>query len=544
MPDPPNPSPGSAPRPPRKRRAPTSAPPPPAPITQVPPRPWIDFRKLSTLVLVFGPGLLASIGIHLFVAATLGVVVYTIAPPPAQPPVELDWFPAVTEEEGAGGGAPQTVRINSLPGPMADPDAATRMALPAAPTTPVPTAPVPDPAAEAVAATPVGVKPVDVSGALRNRGGGGGSGRGAGTGVGDGTGTGSGNSGTGAGGAGKGVDTLKAIERSLAWVVKQQQKDGRWSLTGPYDDGGTIQTDTGATGLALLALVGDGNTHQAGPHKESVRRGIDWLKGMQRPTGDLFDVAEQGKEAHYYSHAQATIALCEVLALTNDEALRPTATRAVEFLVRSQNPKLGGWKYRPLAEDGIGDLSVTGWALMALHTARMARVEVPAETYLVASTFLDSVQLAPDDASRYRYRPDEPASSEQDMSMTAEGLLCRQWLGWPRSYPPLLKGTEFLMSERNAPLWAEGRRNVYAWYYTSQTLHNMGGDQWERWFNSVAPLIVRSQISSGKNGGSWSPNRPRGAFLEWSHGAGRLYFTVMCTLILETPYRHVPIYGE
>ncbi len=78
----------------------------------------------------------------------------------------------------SGRGAPQTVRINALPGPMADPDAATRMALPAAPMTPVPIAPVPDPNAEAVAATPVGVKPVDVSGALRNRGGGGGAERG------------------------------------------------------------------------------------------------------------------------------------------------------------------------------------------------------------------------------------------------------------------------------------------------------------------------------------------------------------------------------
>ena len=411
-------------------------------------------------------------------------------------------------------------------------------------TTPNTVAPVtPMTTDDSAAAGPVAVRPVDVSGALMKRGAGGGRGGGPG-----GTGDGGPGGGIGAGGGGQGeggnVDTRKAIERSLAWIARQQQKDGHWSLTGPYDDGGTIRTDTGATALALLALLGDGNTTREGPHQAAVKNGIEWLKGIQRPTGDLFDIAEQGKEAHYYSHAQGTIALCEALALSGDESIRPAATKAVNFLVQSQNPKLGGWKYRPLAEDGIGDLSVTGWALMALHTARMARIDVPPEAFLLSSTFLDSVQISPDDASRYRYRPDEPAQEAQDMSMTAEGLLCRQWLGWPKEYAPMKKGTEFLLSERNAPLWAEGRRNVYAWYYTSQTLHNLGGDPWKSWFNQVAPLIVKAQNTSGKNGGSWNPTRPRGAFLEWSHGAGRLYFTVMCTLILETPYRHAPIYGD
>ena len=48
----------------------------------------------------------------------------------------------------------------------------------------------------------------------------------------------------------------------------------------------------------------------------------------------------------------------------------------------------------PLDETGIGDLSVTGWALMALHTARMASIEVLPEAFLLASAFLDSVQGA------------------------------------------------------------------------------------------------------------------------------------------------------
>jgi hypothetical protein len=279
-----------------------------------------------------------------------------------------------------------------------------------------------------------------------------------------------------------------------------------------------------------------------GPHKAVVAKGVQWLRDHQRPNGDLFDIDQEGLEAHFYSHAMGTIALCEDLALTGDEALKPTCEKAVEFLIQAQNPVHGGWKYRPLNEEGIGDLSVTGWALMALHSARMAKIEVPDATYQTASRFLDSVQAAPDDFAIYRYRPDEPLQEPQRWSMTAEGLLCRQWLGWSRDEPALEAGSEFLRSERNSPEWVADRRNVYAWYYTAQVLHNLGGEPWNHWFSGTSQLLMSHQNVGGRQAGSWNPQNPKGAFLEWSQGAGRLYFTVMCTLILETPNRHRALY--
>ena len=334
----------------------------------------------------------------------------------------------------------------------------------------------------------------------------------------------------------------EAIKRALEWIARQQQSDGSWSLNGPYPDGGTIETQTGATALALLAFLGDGQTHRRGDYQQEVQAGIDWLIKTQRANGDLFDIEEQGREAHFYAHSQATIALCEVLALTEDETLRGPATNAVQFLVGSQNPVLGGWKYRPLNADGIGDLSVTGWALMALHSARMAAIDVNYETFLLADRFLNSVQERSSNRAYYKYRPDFPMEESQRHSMTAEGLLCRQWLGWTANDPAMRRGVEFLMAEKNLPEWKPRRRNVYAWYYTAQTLHNMGGKHWEKWFGRVLPLLVKYQHKIGKLRGSWHPIKPPGAFHERSQDAGRLYMTVMCVLILETPYRHAPLY--
>ena len=470
------------------------------------------------------PGLGISLLVHLAIILVLGFTVFRADRPAAVAPVDA-WLGPESVAASTDSAPDVAVELPSIADEMRA--AARQAAMKKVDAAPDETS------------TPM-VSPVSVDGALN--------GRGAGGGTLNGNGRGTGPAATSPNGGGPRDPARDGLDRALAWIVRQQRPDGHWSMTGPYSEGAESReadTDTGATALSLLALLGDGNSPNAGKHQAAVDKGVRWLIGQQKPSGDLFDGDEQGRSAHFYAHSQATMALGEALALSGDESLRPAAEKAVQFLVLAQNPRLGGWKYRPLDGDGIGDLSVTGWALMALHTARMAKIDVSPETFLLASSFLDSTQVDVADASRYRYRPDEPAQKEQLWSMSAEGLLCRQWLGWPRKYPAFAKGQEFLISEVNRPVWEEGQRNVYAWYYTAQTLHNLGGDPWKNWFSRTQGLLLQHQASgAGKTGGSWHPSKPRGAFLEWSEGAGRLYFTVMCVLILETPERHAPVYPE
>jgi hypothetical protein len=347
---------------------------------------------------------------------------------------------------------------------------------------------------------------------------------------------------------GGGTETERAVAAGLMWLKRQQRSSGSWSLHEGYPDAGyrTAQTATGATSLALLAFLGAGHTPDYGEHAEVVRKGVNWLKGMQRPDGNLFDIDELGRMETYYAHSMATIVLCEAYAMTRDESLREPADRAVAFLLDSQHPTKGGWKYRKQTRLTKGDLSVTGWALMALHTARIAGLDVPAEAFTRASVFLDSVEEA--GGARYKYDPDYPAS-KASAPMTAVGLLCRQWLGWPRDYWPLEAGVRHLLQPEHRPEWSAGRRNVYHWYYTTQVLHNLGGENWEHWFADLSAVIVENQVKTGSTRagsdirGSWHPTNPPGAPLEYSQQAGRLYVTALCLLILETPYRHVSVYA-
>jgi len=76
--------------------------------------------------------------------------------------------------------------------------------------------------------------------------------------------------------AGGGTDqTEQAVQRALAWIVRQQTNKGvyagLWSLRGPYPDGGSEENRVAATAMALLALQGAGNTPTTGDHKEVVR---------------------------------------------------------------------------------------------------------------------------------------------------------------------------------------------------------------------------------------------------------------------------------
>ncbi len=333
-----------------------------------------------------------------------------------------------------------------------------------------------------------------------------------------------------------------AVSTGLAWLSRQQQSDGHWELHQGYPDAGQIRTNTGATALTLLAFQGAGYTHRDGSYKQKLEKGISWLLGVQKKEGslkgDFYDFDREGDAASFYAHAQATIALCEAFAMTRDERLPKPINLALAFIREAQHPVTGGWKYRRHSE---GDLSVFGWQIMALETARMAGIDVPQEVLEKAAGFLDLVQEQ--NGSRYRYEP-EPTKSATP-AMTAEGLMCRQYLGWPRDHSALRAGVKYLLEPDNLPSWSSGRRNIYHWYYAAQVLHNLQGPEWEEWNAVMREELVKNQAKGGgKTGGSWNPFQPAGAIDENSDKGGRLYVTCLALLTLEVYYRHLPLYHD
>nr|WP_052303664.1 prenyltransferase/squalene oxidase repeat-containing protein [Pirellula staleyi] len=315
--------------------------------------------------------------------------------------------------------------------------------------------------------------------------------------------------------------TEASVRLGLEWLKRNQQKDGSWSLTGPYADGGGVENKVSATAMALLAFQGAGHTHQMGDFKKEVISGWKALKAMQNADG--FFECESANHHRLYAQAQATIAACEIYGMTKDPEFKATAQKALDFAHKAQAPE-GGWRYEPRIDS---DTSVTGWYMMALQSGRMAGLEVQSPSVDKITQFLDRVSH--ENGSRYSYKPGEG----QTLTMTAEGLLCRQYLGWEHDDPRMRAGMDYVL----ANLIDYSDQNVYYWYYATQAAHHMDGDDWNRWNAVMREEIPRNQVKTGAERGSWSQSGDR-----WGPHGGRLYVTCLSIYMLEVYYRHLPIY--
>ena len=306
-----------------------------------------------------------------------------------------------------------------------------------------------------------------------------------------------------------------------------------------------IHSDTAATGLALMAFLGGGYDHFEDKHRDTVRRGLHYLLRQQTDNGDLY-VAQDPN----HTRARGSTATpsrrsrsCEALGMTGDQELRGPAQRAIDFIEAAQDRQFGGWRYEP----GVAsDTSVAGWQLMALKSGELAGLKVKRETYDAARKWLDRAQMR-GDGSQYVYNPTKPntqyPTDQRRPTMTSVGLLMRLYLGWDRTRPEFRRGAEHILRYPAAyGTSSSPMRDTYYWYYATQFMFHMRGDYWQRWNNTLYPLLISSQITQGALSGSWHPGG--NVADRWGPQGGRIYVTTLNLLSLEVYYRHLPIYEE
>ncbi len=316
------------------------------------------------------------------------------------------------------------------------------------------------------------------------------------------------------------AESEDAVERGLRWIMAQQRPDGGFSfrhLRGARNPG-TESSRTAATALCMLPYLGAGYTHQEGPYRDVVQRGMYYLVRSARQTQHGADL----QNGTMYAQGLATIALCEAYAMTGDPALKGLAEQAMRFVLFAQDPKGGGWRYTP---GEPGDTTVTGWQLMALKSAQMAGLSVPSPTLVGVRRFLDGVQS--EYGANYGYMDAKPGETT-----TAIGLLCRMYTGWDRDHHALRRGVEDLDQ------WGPSKDNMYLNYYATQVLHHYGGEPWKRWNPVMRDYLVATQSDDGHEAGSWH--------FSGGHGnvGGRLYNTAMAVMTLQVYYRYMPLYTD
>tara|TARA_A100001037_G_C15102271_1_gene614586 strand:- start:506 stop:1807 length:1302 start_codon:yes stop_codon:yes gene_type:complete len=350
-------------------------------------------------------------------------------------------------------------------------------------------------------------------------------------------------------------ETERAIMRALDWFTRNQEADGHWD--------GPAGHDHAATGMAMLAYMGWGAKHtEAGPYQKPLAKAVDWMIRHTGPDGDLRGF--RGRN-FMYDHGIAAIAVAEAYSLTKDPRLRPIVERIVDFTVRAQNPKTGGWRYQPFGEQGYsdrGDMSVTGWQIMALKSAKMGGIKVPAESLDKAIRFMQSVSSQRVETLRLnggRQRIEQHTygyytKGDPNLAMVAEGMFCQQLLRkhsldrrifTSRQLDKIINNSAQHILYKDDFIKPGKRRNArpefnyYYWYYSSLALHQLQGPVWERWNQKMRPVFLKAQIHNPDRidlHGSWDPMG------QWGGESGRCIVTAMATLSLEVYYRYLPMY--
>jgi hypothetical protein len=171
---------------------------------------------------------------------------------------------------------------------------------------------------------------------------------------------------------------------------------------------------------------------------------------------------------------------------------------------------------------------------MALKSAQMAGLAVSSFNLDNCQHWLARVAKG-EHHGLFSYQP----YREYTTSMTAVGLLCRQYLGAQADAADILEGKEFL--RLHPPESSDNAlRDTYYWYYATQVMFNRGGPEWDQWNRAMRRTLIESQCKDGCAAGSWDPERP--APDNWSGKGGRIVTTAMSTLTLEVYYRYLPLY--
>ncbi|MHC4970012.1 MAG: hypothetical protein ACYTF4_15560, partial [Planctomycetota bacterium] len=324
------------------------------------------------------------------------------------------------------------------------------------------------------------------------------------------------------------AETERAVAMALDWLARHQSRDGRWDgdrfddRCGRCSGKQRVKCDIALTGLSLLCFTAADHTHvKDGPYRQAVDRAVTWLLAQQADDGALM------RDESMYSHGIATIALAEAYGMTGDPRLERPVKAAIDFIYRSRNTAVGGWRYRPLQ---MGDTSVLGWQIMAMASAKRARVDVPEEAFSVARHWLDLVERS-SQPGLYAYQPQRQVTP----AMTAEGMFVRQLLGAERDDARMRGSASYIL--QHPPQWHPDA-NTYYWYYATLALFQHQGRPWAQWNEAVKDVLLENQQAAGPAAGSWDP---RG---QWADVAGRVYQTAMATLTLEVYYRYLPSFVE
>jgi prenyltransferase beta subunit len=165
---------------------------------------------------------------------------------------------------------------------------------------------------------------------------------------------------------------------------------------------------------------------------------------------------------------------------------------------------------------------VTICQVMALRAARDAGIKVEKDVIDKAIGYVRRCQN-PDGGFSYI-----AGSQGSGFARTAAGV-CSLYYSGDYESESLKKGVDYLFRNMKAAISGGGEGHWhYGHYYGVQAMFQAGGKYWDAYYPAVRDYLVRQQ-------------RPDGSWAGMGYAPGNAYANAMSCIILQVPYRYLPV---
>jgi hypothetical protein len=332
----------------------------------------------------------------------------------------------------------------------------------------------------------------------------------------------------------------ESLERALVWLSGQQETSGGF----PTDPLG----QPGVTSLCTLAFMSQGHLPGKGKYGTTLDRGLHYVLDSQKKSGLIAREAPDGPQvphdtpheigrASAYNHAISALMLSEAYGMVDkadSKVIKEAVEKALAVTLAEQRRKKhhdvdrGGWRYLDSYQDVDADLSVVGWQIMFLRSARNAGFDVPKESINDAVEYVGRCFIPA--TGQFSY---EIGGSLNSRGMTGAGILSLSLAG-KHNTPEAQKAAQWILGHpfdkyNQDESWLE--RYHYSVFYCCHAMHQMGGEYWKKFFPATADTLLKNQNADG----SWDPERND---VRW----GNSFTTAMVVLGLSAPDQQLPIF--
>ncbi|MHC4251849.1 MAG: prenyltransferase/squalene oxidase repeat-containing protein, partial [Planctomycetota bacterium] len=297
----------------------------------------------------------------------------------------------------------------------------------------------------------------------------------------------------------------------LAWLAANQEPDGRWS-SGRHE--GAEGLDGLATGAALLAFTGAGNSERYGQHRETVAKATEWIRSRQDEEGFI----DCGTKLPYLQHVVCGVALSEAYCMSRGQEGREPVQRALDhttYVLGAGSPTWG-WGFTPGDEPNT---LATCWAAMQMKSAKVADLGIDGTALEGAQAWFDTVTDTETGGSAFR------PGGEPTPAMTATALSTKLLIGTKRRSAVAQRAAGVLCA--HLPEWTDGKRDFAYWYFGTLATYQIGYVHWKPWNAAFRPMLQKHGQTGGPLAGSWDPGDG------WSAEGGRVVSTAFAVMCLD-----------